>query len=104
MLSKFHEDMRTIFNQDIDKYNILSWIIYNTNYQEECNGLKKYQCYVSIRAISEDTNINHAKTHRLLKKLIDNGFISYVKKSKSKHTSSIIYADFIAENNIGRSL
>lgn len=104
MFFKFNEDMKKIFNEDIDKHNILTWIIYNANYQEECNGLKKYQCYVSIRAISEDTNINHAKTHRLLKKLIDDGFISYVKKSKSKHTSSIIYADFIAENNIGRSL
>ena len=35
MLFKFNEEMKKIFNEDIDKHNILTWIIYNTNYQEE---------------------------------------------------------------------
>lgn len=97
MFFNFNEDMKKIFNEDIDKHNILTWIIYNTNYQEECNGLKIYQCYISNRIISNDTNINLTKVQRLLKTLEEEGFISYVYKSKSKHTSSIIYADFIAK-------
>ena len=105
MYFKFHEDMRKIFNEDIDKHNILTWIIYNTNYQqEEYNGLKKYQCYISSATISKCAGVQLTKVKRLLKTLEDEGFISYVYKSKSKHTSSIIYANFIAENNIGRSL
>ena len=98
MYFKFHEDMRKIFNEDIDKHNILTWIIYNTNYQEEYNGLKIYQCYISSSIISKCTGIELTKTKRLLKTLEEEGFISYVYKSKSKHTSSIIYADFIAKN------
>ena len=93
MYFKFHEDMRKIFNEDIDKHNILSWIIYNTNYQEEYNGLKIYQCYISSSTISKCTGIQLTKTKRLLKTLEEERFISYIHKSKSKYTSSIIYAD-----------
>lgn len=99
MYFKFHEDMRKIFNEDIDKHNILSWIIYNTNYQEEYNGLKIYQCYISSSTISKCTGIQLTKTKRLLKTLEEERFISYIHKSKSKYTSSIIYADFIAKNS-----
>ena len=99
MYFKFHEDMRKIFNEDIDKHNILSWIIYNTNYQEEYNGLKIYQCYISSSTISKCTGIQLTKTKRLLKTLEEERFISYIHKSKSKYTSSIIYSDFIAKNS-----
>ena len=100
MFFKFHEDMRKIFSEDIDKHNILTWIIYNTNYQEEGNGLKKYQCYISSSIISKCTGIQLTKVKRLLKTLENEGFISYAYKSKNQYKSSIIYADFIA----GKSL
>ena len=99
MYFKFHEDMRKIFNKDIDKHNILTWIIYNTNYQEEYNGLKKYQCYIAQRTISEITGIPQSKVCKKLKELEEESYITYIFKSKSKHTSSIIYADFIAKNS-----
>ena len=100
MFFKFNEDMRKIFNEDIDKYNILTWIIYNTNYQEEGNGLKKYQCYISSASISKCAGIQLTKVKRLLKTLENEGFISYAYKSNSKKSPSIIYVDFIAKNNL----
>ena len=92
--------MRKIFNEDIDKHNILTWIIYNTNYQEEYNGLKKYQCYISSATISKCAGIQLTKVKRLLKMLENEGFISYAYKSNSKKSPSIIYVDFIAKNNL----
>ena len=99
MFFKFHEEMRKIFLEDIDKHNVLAWIIYKTNYQNQYDKLLKYQCYLTTRNIAEDTNISTAKVQRILKKIESEGFISYVKKSKSKHESSIIFADFIAKND-----
>ena len=99
MYFKFHECMRKIFNEDIDKHNILTWIIYNTNYQEEYKGLKKYQCYISSATISKCAGVQLTKVKRLLKTLENEGFISYAYKSKNQHTSSIIYANFIAKNS-----
>ena len=99
MFFKFQEDMRRIFLEDIDKHNVLAWIIYHTNFQTEFNGLQKYQCYITTRNVAEDTKIHHTKVQRILKNLVVQGFISYTKKSKSKHESSIIFADFIAKDN-----
>ena len=99
MFFKFQEEMRKIFLEDIDKHNVLAWIIYKTNYQTQYDKLLKYQCYLTTRIISDDTKISTAKVQRILKNLESDGFISYVKKSKSKHESSIIFADFIAKND-----
>ena len=101
MYFKFHEDMRKIFSEDIDKHNILAWIIYNTNYQqEEYKGLKKYQCYISSATISKCAGIQLTKVKRLFKTLEDEGFISYAYKSNSKKSPSIIYVDFIAGESL----
>lgn len=99
MFFKFHEEMRQIFLEDIDKHNILSWIIYKTNYQKQFEALAQFQCYITTRNIATDTKISPAKVQRILKILESEGFISYVKKSKSKHESSIIFAEFIAKHN-----
>lgn len=99
MFFKFNEEMRQIFLEDIDKHNILSWIIYKTNYQKQFGSLSQYQCYITTRNIASDTKIAPAKVQRILKILESEGFISYVKKSKSKHESSIIYAEFIAKHD-----
>ena len=62
------DDMRKLYMTDKDKHDILLWIIYNTNYQEEYNGLGKYQCYISLRTLSENTKVDYAKTQRIFKK------------------------------------
>lgn len=41
----FDERAREIFKVDKSKHNVLSWIIYNTNYQEEYKGLTNRECY-----------------------------------------------------------
>lgn len=89
------DDMRKLYMTDKDKHDILLWIIYNTNYQEEYNGLGKYQCYISLRTLSENTKVDYAKTQRIFKKLEQDGYITYTFKSKSKHKPSIIHCHFI---------
>ena len=87
--------MRRIFMTDVEKHNVLAWIIYKTNYQIRYEGLCKYQCYMTTRNIANDIKLPLAKVQRILKQLELDGYISYVKKSKSKHESSIIFANFI---------
>lgn len=99
MFFKFQEEMRRIFLTDLEKHNILAWIIYKTNYQAQYEDLQKYQCRITTRNISNDINLPLAKVQRILKQLEQEGYFYYVKKSKSKHESSIIFANFIAKND-----
>lgn len=89
------DEMRKLYTTDKDKHDILLWIVYNTNYQEKYEDLNKYQCYISVRVLSEYTKVDYAKTQRIFKKLEQDGYISYVFKSKSKHKASIIHCHFI---------
>ena len=78
----FNEHTRSIFNTDLDKHNILSWIIYNTNYSpKEYRGLNLHQCYISSSIISKSTNINISKVKRILKNLEEEKYFDYYFKS-----------------------
>lgn len=89
------DEMKKLYITDRNKHDILLWIIYNTNYQEEYKDLKQYQCYMSLRSLSESTNIDYSKTQRTFRQLIKEGYISYIVKSKSKYNPSIIQCHFI---------
>lgn len=89
------DEMRKLFITDKDKHDILLWIIYQTNYQETYKDLKLHQCYISLRTLSEQTKVEYAKTQRIVNKLLKDGYISYVFKSKSRHKPSIIQCNFI---------
>lgn len=91
------DEMRKLYISDKEKHDILLWIIYNTNYQEEYENLRQYQCYISLRSLSEGTNVDYSKTQRKLNELISDGYISYIFKSKSRYKSSIIYCHFIEQ-------
>lgn len=95
MFFKFNEEMRQIFKSDVDKHNILTWYIYNTNYQaKEYNGLEEGECFSSISVISKETGINESKVKRILKVLESEGIIQYTYKSKSKYNMSKIRCKF----------
>lgn len=86
----FDEEVRKIFNEDKDKYLVMSWIIFKTNYQDEYNGLKENQCYFSYSVIEEELSINHRQMLKIIKELEKNSFISWEFKSKTKYKKSIL--------------
>ena len=90
----FTDNVRKIFNDDIVKYNVLSWIIFNTNYSQEYQGLKVRECYFSYSILEEKLNITRYKLQKIMKELINEGFIEWVSKSKSKGESSILKLNF----------
>lgn len=91
---EFTDNVRDIFNDDIVKYNVLSWIIFNTNYSQEYKGLKSRECYFSYSILEEKLNVTRYKLQRIMKELINEGFIEWVSKSKSKGESSILKLNF----------
>ncbi|XZK13552.1 hypothetical protein ACSXBW_15190 [Clostridium perfringens] len=91
---EFTDNVRDIFNDDIVKYNVLSWIIFNTNYSQEYKGLKARECYFSYSILEEKLNVTRYKLQRVMKELINEGFIEWVSKSKSKGESSILKLNF----------
>lgn len=90
----FTDNVRKIFNDDIVKYNVLSWIIFNTNYSQEYQGLKVRECYFSYSILEEKLNITRYKLQKIMKELINEGFIEWVSKSKSKGESSVLKLNF----------
>ena len=88
--SSFDEEVRTIFNEDKEKFLVISWIIFNTNYRDEYNGLKKNQCYFSYSVLELEFNISHKKLIRIIKELETERLISWDFKSKTRHKKSII--------------
>lgn len=98
--SAFTGEVRTIFNEDMDKFKVLSWIIFNTNYSEQYKDLKERECYFSFSLIESIADINRKKALRIIKELEDEGFIEWVFKSKSKHKKSIIK---LLERGTGKS-
>ena len=99
MFFKFQQEMRYIFLEDINKHNLLAWIIYRTNYQEQYEDLYRYQCRITTRTVAADLNLPLATTQRLLKQLESEGYIVFVKKARSRHEYSIIFAHFIAKHD-----
>lgn len=91
---EFTDNVRDIFNDDIVKYNVLSWIIFNTNYSQEYKGLKSRECYFSYSILEEKLNVTRYKLQKIMKELINDGFIEWVSKSKSKGESSILKLNF----------
>lgn len=88
--SAFNEEVRQVFNEDKDKFLVMSWIIFRTNYQDEYNGLRRYQCYFSYSTIEEECFIKRKKTQRIMKELEESGFITWFFKSKSRGKESIL--------------
>lgn len=88
---RFDEYTRKVWREDKVKHDVITEIIYSTNYQEEYNGLKNRECYFSYKVIEDRCNISHKKALRIMKELEEEGFIKWVYKSKSKKEKSIIY-------------
>lgn len=88
--SSFNEEVRTIFNEDKEKFLVISWIIFNTNYQDEYNGLKKNQCYFSYSVMESEFSIKRWKLQKIMRELEESKKICWVLKSTSKGKESIL--------------
>ncbi|MFW2502382.1 hypothetical protein [Clostridium diolis] len=88
---RFDGTVRKIFFEDKDKYIVLSWIIFRTNYQEEYQGLKRNECYFSYSVVEKECSVSRGKLQKILLELEKENFIVWVHKSKVRHTQSIIY-------------
>lgn len=88
--NSFDEHVRKIFKEDIDKYLVISWIIFNTNYQEEYNGLGRYECYFTHGMMIEKFGLSRTKSAKIIEQLVADNFIVWIKKSKNQHEKSII--------------
>lgn len=86
----FTDKTRELFFKDKLAHDILTWIIYKTNYQEGYEGLKKFECYISTSSLSDELNIDRMRVSRVLKDLENQGFITWIYKSNSRHKASII--------------
>ncbi|MGH4140742.1 hypothetical protein [Clostridium sp.] len=70
--NSFNEETRRIFNNDIEKFLVYAWIIFNTNYQvEEYKGLKQYECKFSYLIVEKfkDKDFNINQLNLAIKKL-----------------------------------
>lgn len=94
----FDERARELFNEDKEKYLVLSWIIFKTNYQGEYSGLKKGECYISTSILSNEFNIDRMRVSRVLKDLETQGFIAWIYRSNSRHKPSIISLKSVTVN------
>ncbi len=89
---RFDGAVRKMFFEDKDKYIVLSWIIFKTNYQEEYQGLRRNECYFSYSIVENECNINNRKRlQQILLDLEKDGFIAWIYKSKAKGKKSVIY-------------
>lgn len=88
--SSFNEEVRTIFNEDKEKFLVISWIIFNTNYQDEYNGLKKNQCYFSYSVMESEFSIKRWKLQKIMRELEESKKICWILKSTSKGRESIL--------------
>lgn len=88
---RFDGTVRKIFFEDKEKYIVLSWIIFKTNYQEEYQGLKRNECYFSYSVVESECNVGRWKLQKILSELEKENFIAWIHKSKVRHTQSIIY-------------
>ncbi len=86
----FNGLVRNVFTEDKEKYLILSWIIFNTNYQEQYKGLKRNQCFFSYSTIEKCCCIKRKKLQRIMKELEEDGFIEWILKSNSKGKESVL--------------
>ena len=93
-------EMQKLLYQDQDAYIVKSWIIFNTNYQDQYKDLKKFELYFSYRSIADNLNISTSKVQKVIKKLLEHQEIEYIFKSNSRTKPSIIKANFIANNPI----
>lgn len=102
-MSKFYmigEDIKKLIVEDQDKYLVISWIIFNTNYQAEYKDLKQFECYLTINGLMDKLNLSRTKVQRILKELLNDNLIEYSFKSNTKNKPSIIKANFISNNPI----
>lgn len=87
----FDLNARKMFFEDKEKFLVYSWIIFNTNYSsQEYLGLEENQCYFSYSTLELELNLSHKKLLRIIKELINDGFINFEFKSNSKHKKSIL--------------
>lgn len=93
-------EMQKLLYQDQDKYLVVSWIIFNTNYQDQYKDLKQFECYLTINGLMDKLNLSRAKVQRILKELLNDNLIEYSFKSNTKNKPSIIKANFISNNPI----
>ena len=86
----FDENMRDVFNTDLDKFNILAFIIFNLNYSDSYKDLKENECYFSYSILRGKFNMGASKLSRIIKELEQDNIIQWSFKSKSKNKPSIV--------------
>ncbi|MFL0165241.1 hypothetical protein [Candidatus Clostridium helianthi] len=101
---RFDGTVRKVFFDDKDKYMVLSWIIFKTNYQDDYQGLKRNECYFSYSVVENECNVSRRKLQRILLDLEREGFIAWIHRSKAKNQKSIIFlieTGYGSENGLG---
>lgn len=83
----FDENTKKVFEEDKNKFLVISWIVFNINRNEK---LSKNQCYFSYSTIEEELSINHRQMLKIIKQLEEDGVISWDFKSKTKYKKSIL--------------
>lgn len=101
---RFDGAVRKIFFEDKEKFMVLSWIIFKTNYQEEYQGLKRNECYFSYSIVENECSVSRKKLQRILSDLEQESFITWIHKSNAKNKKSVIFlieTGYGSENGLG---
>ena len=94
----FDAKVRRYFAEDINKYLVASYLIFNANYSEDVfDGLEKGECAFSYSVLKEATKIDSKKLVKIVKELEDEEFLTWTFKSKSRGSKSKVKLNLIEE-------
>lgn len=92
--SAFDKNLKNMYLTDISKFIVLAGIIFNTNFTHKYKELERNQCYFSYSVYEKITGIGRKKLQRIVKELLEDGFIEWVYKSNTKGKESVIKLNF----------
>lgn len=82
-----------------DEWRVLMWLSRIENKQRVTKELPRGQFYMSQRDVADKLKISQAKVNKILKMLREEGVITPLKLSKSRHQPSIYKMECISEIN-----
>lgn len=82
----FDENTKKVFEEDKNKFLVISWIVFNINRNEK---LSKNQCYFNYSTIEKELLIDHRQMLKIIKELEEEGVISWSYKGTSKRENII---------------
>lgn len=94
--SAFDKQIRDILFKEkkVEKFLVISSIIFNTNFTESYKDLSKNESYFSYSYIEKAVNVGRSKLQNIMKELEEEGYIQWIYKSNTRYKESILRLNF----------